>query len=280
VQQALAWGAARLGQASTTPLLDAQVLLAHAVGARRVALCADYSRRLADEEGLRFRALVDRRLTGEPVAYLTGVREFWSLPLRVDRRALVPRPDTETVLEEVMALFPAAPPRLFADVGTGSGCLAVALAGMFPRSRGWAIDLDEAALSLAQENVRALGLEARLVCLLGDLLQPLPEPVELIVSNPPYIPTAEIPWLPIDVRGFEPLRALDGGVDGLELIQRLIREASGKLSPGGWLVLEVGDGQASRVTEILRHAGWPEVRTRKDLGGIGRVVAARAGEGP
>jgi len=252
--------------------LDAQVLLAHVLKTERVQLYVDYARPLGDDELSAYRKLIARRARHEPVAYLVGQKEFWSLPIRVDPRVLIPRPDTETVLEAVGEL-PA--PRVFADVGTGSGCLLCALAGMFPDARGVGVDSDEQALLVAQDNVDHLGLSGRVDLRRGNLLEPLQgEAVDLICANLPYIPTGDLQSLPPDIRLYEPLAALDGGPDGLESIRTLLGQLP-RLQSCGTLVLEVGAGQAPQVTDLCAQAGFEQVRARRDLAGIERVIVAK-----
>lgn len=259
-----------------TPRLDAQVLLAHTLKLQRIQLYIEHDRPVAPDEIDVFRELVRRRAKHEPVAYLTSQKEFWSLPFRADRRALIPRPDTESILEEIEQLYCGMDVVSFADVGAGSGCLACALARMFPQSQGFAIDLHAEALRLADENARALEVRERLELLHGDLLTPLlPRRVDLICANLPYIPTPELENLPDSVRRFEPLEALDGGPDGLTYIRRVIETAPKGLNPGAWLVLEVGDGQATEVCCFFDRAGFVDVHTRKDLAGVERAVAGR-----
>lgn len=256
--------------------LDAQLLLAHVLDCDRVRLYVDYEKPLADGERSAYRELIRRRANGEPVAYLIGHREFWSLPLFVDARVLIPRPDSETLVEEAVALFGRQPPERFADVGTGSGCLAAALADCFPNARGLAVDRQAEALAVAAENFAALGQADRLEVRQGHLTEPLDaEAYDLVVANLPYIPSADLDALERDVREHEPLTALDGGPDGLTLIRDLIDSVGSRLSAGGWVLLEVGQGQAAEVVGLCESAGLAEVHTRSDLGGVQRVVAAR-----
>ena len=263
-------------QGCEPPRLDAQLLLAHVLDCDRVRLYLDYAKPLADGERAAYRELIRRRASREPVAYLTGRREFWSLPLRSDRRALIPRPDSETLIEQARDLFGAAGPARFADVGTGSGCLAAALAHAFPQARGWAVDADAEALALARENLQALGLDERVATACGDLDAPLGEPsFELLCANLPYVPSAELDALQPEVSRYEPRRALDGGRDGLDLLRRFVPRAAARLEPGGWLLLEVGRDQADAVAELCRGAGLADVGRRRDLGGVERVVYAR-----
>ena len=259
--------------------LDAQVLLASVLGCERLQLYIQHDRPLVEDELSAYRELVRRRAMHEPVAYLLGEREFWSLPIKVDARVLIPRPDSESIVELALELMRGRPPKRFADVGTGSGALACALAQEFQTARGVASDQDEAALELAHENLKALGFAERIEIRHGDLLSALKEPVDLLVANLPYIPTGELEQLPLDVRGFEPLRALDGGRDGLAIIQRMVGGLDRILAPGAWALLEVGAGQAEAVEKIMQQAGLMEIRFKKDLGDIERVVAARLSEG-
>jgi release factor glutamine methyltransferase len=263
-------------QGCEPPRLDAQLLLAHVLECDRVRLYLDYAKPLADGERAAYRELIRRRANREPVAHLTGRREFWSLPLRVDARALIPRPDSETLIEQAQQLFGDAGPERFADVGTGSGCLAAALAHQFPRARGWAVDADADALALARENLRALGLDERVATACGDLDAPLGERrVELLCANLPYVPSAELDGLQPEVSRYEPRCALDGGADGLALLRRFVPRAAARLAPGGWLLLEVGRGQAAAVAGLCREAGLADIGRRPDLGGVERVVYAR-----
>ncbi len=224
----------------------------------------------------KFAQLVERRAQHEPVAYLVGQKEFWSLSLQVDARVLIPRPDTETLVEEVLSLFADSAPQRFVDVGCGSGCLVCALARSFGQAQAVAVDVEAGALALAAANVERLGLSARVDLRQGDLLAPLAgEQVDLICANLPYVPSEQLPALPLGVRGYEPMRALDGGPDGLDLVRRLIGQARHHLHPDGWLVLELGVGQAPAVRALCQEHGFCELRTRNDLGGIERVVAAQ-----
>jgi release factor glutamine methyltransferase len=252
--------------------LDAQVLLAHVLQTERVQLYVDYARPLDEEELSAYRKLIARRAKREPVAYLVGEKEFWSLPIKVDPRVLIPRPDTETVLEAVGEL-PA--PRVFADVGTGSGCLLCALAGMFPDARGVGVDSDEQALLVAGDNIERLELSGRLELRRGNLLEPLfGEAYDLVCANLPYVPTGDLESLPPDIRLYEPMAALDGGPDGLESIRTLLGQLP-RLSGFGALVLEVGAGQASAVADLCAKAGFSQVYARCDLAKIERVIVAK-----
>ena len=255
--------------------LDAELLAAHAFGMSRIELYAHFDRPLAAAELASYRDLVSRRLAGEPVAYLLGHKEFWSLDLLVDSRVLIPRPDSETLVEEALDRF-AGPGGRIADVGTGSGALALALAKERPEAQVFATDISPEALAVARANAERLGLAVTFWQ--GDLDQALVPAgrFELIVANLPYIPSAEIDGLSADVRS-EPRQALDGGADGLALLRRLIEAAPELLQPEGCLALEVGAGQAGAVEEFLRGAGFGGVRSRRDLAGIERVVSGVKG---
>ncbi len=261
----------------TSARLDAELLAAHAFGMSRIELYAHFDRPLAAAELASYRDLVSRRLAGQPVAYLLGHKEFWSLDLLVDPRVLIPRPDSETLVEEAFDRLadPAAALRI-ADVGTGSGALALALAKERPEAQVFATDISPDALAVARANAERLGLAITFIQ--GDLDQPLAlaGPFDLIVANLPYIPSADIDGLAADVRS-EPRLALDGGADGLVLVRRLVAGAPDLLQPGGCLALEVGAGQAGAVKQLLRAVGFGGVRSRQDLAGIERVVSGVKG---
>ena len=208
--------------------------------------------------------------------YLVGEKEFWSLKIRVDPRVLIPRPDTETIMEAVAGIFDAGEePRRFADVGTGSGCLLCALAQTSPQAQGVGVDADAGALAVARDNMESLGLSERLELRQGDLLEPLAgEKYDLVCANLPYIPTGDLESLPPDIRLYEPLAALDGGPDGLESIRTLLKQVP-RLSGCGALVLEVGDGQAQEVVRLCAGAGFAQVHARRDLAGTERVIVAK-----
>ena len=255
--------------------LDAELLAAHAFGMSRIELYAHFDRPLAAAELASYRDLVSRRQAGEPVAYLLGHKEFWSLDLLVDSRVLIPRPDTETLVEEALDRI-TGPGARIADVGTGSGALALALAKAQPEAQVFATDISPDALAVARTNAERLGLAVTF--LQGDLAQPLLSAgrFDLMVANLPYIPSADIDGLAADVRS-EPRLALDGGADGLALVRRLVTGAPEVLQPGGCLALEVGAGQAGMVVELLRGAGFDGVGSRRDLAGIERAVAGVKG---
>jgi len=257
--------------------LEACVLFEHAAGFDRAALLSRGREPAGLAAAKRYGMLLDERVRRVPLAYLTGEREFWSLRLRVDRRVLVPRPETETLVEA--ALERIGPGAWVADVGTGSGAIVIALARELGAGTFFGTDRCAAAIEVARANAAEHGVARRIVFLEGDLLDPLAVlsgSLDVLISNPPYIPTAELGDLQPEVRDHEPRAALDGGADGLDLIARIIAGAPPLLRPGGWLLLEVGAGQAGLVLSLLRRSGrYEELSTRCDLAGIERVVAAR-----
>jgi len=270
-------GRARLAAAGIeTAGLDARVLYEHAAGLDRAALLAEGREPVDPVAARRYELLLGERARRVPLAYVTGEREFWSLRLRVDRRVLVPRPETETLVEA--ALERLGPGARVADVGTGSGAIVIALARELGAGAFFGTDRSAAAIEVARANAADNGLAGRIEFFTGDLLAPLrglPGLLDALVSNPPYIPTGEIDGLQAEVRDFEPRAALDGGPDGLALIGRIIAGAPPLLRGGGWLLLEVGAGQADAVRGLLRGGGFEDISTRRDLAGIERVVAAR-----
>jgi release factor glutamine methyltransferase len=268
------WTAARFTERGLgTPRLDAEILVAHVLGLARVQLYVQFERVLEPDELGRLRELIKRRQSGESVAYLVGKKEFWKFELAVDGRVLVPRPDTETLIEVALEKLSASPASTkIADVGTGSGALAITLAKLRPEAAVFATDVSPGALEVARGNAVALG--ATVTFLEGDLGEPLraEAPFGLVVANLPYIPTAELAGLPAEVRA-EPVLALDGGADGLDLVRRLVADAPSLLGPGGLLVLEIGAGQAADTAALLGDAGFAGVAIKRDLGGVERVVS-------
>lgn len=267
--------AARLRAAGLpSPDLDARLLAAHALGVPPSGLMAtgDVPREAID----RAEALLARRLSGEPVARILGEKEFWSLPFGLSPDTLVPRPDTETVVEEALSLIAdtRAPLRIL-DLGTGSGAILAALLTELPAAFGVGVDRAPGAARAARDNLHRLGLGERCLILAGDWAQALSGPFDLVVSNPPYIPSADIAALDIEVREHDPLAALDGGADGLAAYAAIARALPGLLVPGGACVLELGIGQEADVARLLRAAGLHPAPARRDLGGIPRALAAR-----
>jgi release factor glutamine methyltransferase len=254
------------------PRLTAEVLLAHALSCDRVRLYLDFDKPLGDPELGRFRELVRRRADGEPAAYLVGEKEFWGRPFRVDPRVLVPRPETELVLEAALAALP--PDGRALDLCTGSGCLAVSVALERPGARVLGTDVSEEALAVARENAAALGAVVELAT--GDLWAAVHghERFHVVVSNPPYVPTEELATLSREVRR-EPCIALDGGEDGLRVIRRIVAGAPARLVPGGVLCVEMHESHLAALPRLCREAGFASAEARRDLAGLPRFTVAR-----
>ena len=254
------------------PRLDAEVLLSWSLGITRTQLIVDAQRELADAELARFRELVKRRRAHEPVAYLRGVREFYGRPFRVDPRVLIPRPDTEVLVETALARTRHASMATRAiDLCTGSGCVAISIARERPTACVFATDASEDALAVARDNALRLGAY-NVAFVHGDLFAGIARRFDVITANPPYIPTAEVATLSPDIREHEPRLALDGGGDGLAVTRRLVAEAPARLAPGGALCVEVGAGQADAVAALFESAGFADVRRALDYARIERVV--------
>ena len=278
----LAEGARRLAEAGLpTARQDAEWLLAAVLGRERFALYLEPDRAVVEAAGGRFRALVARRADHEPLQHLLGYEDFCGLRLRVTPDVLIPRPETEGLVEWARELLNASSSNgspLLADIGTGSGAIACALAAACPDARVVATDISPAALAVAEGNVRALGLGGRVRVIAGDLLKPLaaePAALDMIVANAPYLPSGILPSLPREVFAFEPRQALDGGPDGMEVIRRLLTAAPAALRPGGRLVLEIGEEQAAPLAAVMTAAGFVDVAARDDLRGVSRYLAGR-----
>lgn len=262
--------AEHLEKTSETGRLDAELLLAHTLGRQRIELYTDFDRPLDDAELDGYRALVARRARNEPVAYILGEWGFRRLTLSVDRRALIPRPETEIVVERCLARLAGLHEPRVLDVGTGTGAIALAIADEHPGARVTAIDVSADALALARENSQRTGVEVEL--LEHDLRTGLPGgPYDLVVSNPPYVEPEELPALMADVREYEPHLALVGS----GATEAVARAAFDVLEPVGSLVLEVGDGQAAATAAMLADLGYEDVATTSDLTGRDRVVEGR-----
>ncbi len=265
-------GAYLAKKGSPSSRLDAELLLAETLGLPgRVELYLQHDRPLAGAEVDGYRELVRRRAQGEPVAYLLGRARFYEEELEVTPAVLIPRPDTETLVEVALARVPTDADVRLADVGTGSGALAIALARKRPRLRVVATELSPTAAAVARRNVARYDLGPRVDVVVTDLLSGVAGPFDVIVSNPPYIADDD-PRVAPGVRRFEPAEALFAGPDGLAVYRRLLAEAPPLLSPTGTLLLEVGAGQAPVVTALATESGWTTLGVCKDLGGIERVV--------
>jgi release factor glutamine methyltransferase len=271
-----ALGAEFRAAALDSPELDARVLIGHALGLDHTALAAAAARPLAATEAAHIAALAARRLAGEPVARIVGRREFWSLPLIVTPAVLVPRPETETVVELGLALIdregPRTRPLRIADLATGSGAILLALLSELPNAYGVGTDIDPEALAVARANAGQLNLQDRAVFVASDYGSALRGPFDLVVSNPPYVATSQIAQLAPEVRGHDPRRALDGGADGLAAYPAIAADAP-RLA--GHLVVEIGAGQRRDVELLLAREGLAITAARHDLSGIVRAIAAR-----
>ncbi len=259
---------------------DARLLTGAVLGLDLTGLISAAKRSLTSDEAIQLDLFVQRRISGEPVARIIGAKEFWGLPLQLSADTLVPRPDTETIVEAALELLDAngrrdAPLRI-ADLGTGSGAILLALLSELPNAIGSATDINLDALRTARHNAAQLGLAGRAHFIACDYASALAEGFDLIVTNPPYIPSAEIAGLDIEVRDHDPLRALDGGADGLDAYRVIAPEAARLLAPGGLLVVEVGHDQSGDVARLMTTAGLNLPGPAKaDLGGIPRAVSGQ-----
>ncbi len=254
------------------PRLTAELLLAHALGCDRVRLYLDFDKPLSEKELGAYRELVKRRAGGEPTAYLTGRKEFLGRTFKADRRALVPRPETELLVEAALAALPEDGTLL--DLCTGSGCIAVTVALERPRARVVATDLSSEALGLARENAEALG--ARVEILQGDLYAPVPAELrfDVVTANPPYVPSPEVAGLAREI-SHEPPLALDGGEGGLSVARRVAAGAPARLRPGGVLVVEMHESHREALPRLCLEAGFERAEANKDLAGLWRYLVAK-----
>ena len=258
--------------------LEADLLICYAAGLSRLELLLEPEHRLSAGQVVRLRRLLSRRLTGEPIPYILGASEFYGIEFHVDPRVLIPRPETELLVERAIdvanRLMAGGIERpVIADIGTGSGCIAIALAMNLPQAQVYAVDISADALEVARANCRRYELSERVALLHGDLMEPLPEPANIVVANLPYVEASELPRLALEI-SFEPRHALDGGEDGLASIRRLLAQMPMKAFPESTALLEVGFGQAPSVAE-LAGASYPDSRIRayRDLSGVERVLS-------
>jgi release factor glutamine methyltransferase len=276
VKRVLSWAADDLRRrGNESARLDAELLLSQVLKLDRIGLILQAERPLAAQELAGFRELFKRRRAGEPVAYLLGEREFYGIPLRVDRRVLIPRPDSETLVETALQrTMQRSMLGTALDLCTGSGCVAIAFARTRPTWQVTASDISAEALSVATENAHRTGAIRNLRLLQGAMFGAVAgERFNLITANPPYIPSGELASLPVDVRDFEPRLALDGGTDGLQLLEQIVREAPSHLEAGGILALEHSADQGPAVVRLLERQGYRDIELRRDLGGRDRVVS-------
>jgi release factor glutamine methyltransferase len=261
------------------PRTSAEVLLAHVLAEDRLFLYLNYDRPMETNELAAYRACIKRRLGGEPNQYITGIQEFWSLPLRVSPDVLIPRPETEVLVEAVLEFLDKDDSNVdILDLGTGSGAIAIALARELPAARIIATDLSLAALRLAQENAKLHQVDERILFVRGDMFAAIPgasQKFRVVVTNPPYVSHAEILELHREIRDFEPRHALDGGPDGLAAIRHIVAEAPTVLSQAGGLFMEMGAGQAESVSGlVLESHEYRSFHIRKDYSGLDRVLVA------
>ncbi|HET9741218.1 MAG TPA: peptide chain release factor N(5)-glutamine methyltransferase [Terriglobales bacterium] len=300
LSQAIAQGTQRLSAAARgNARLDAETLLMHVLERDRAFLIAHSEESLSADQFARYGEMVERRAVGEPLQYITGHQEFWGLDFLVTPSVLIPRPETEHAVETALELLRGIESPRVVDVGTGSGCIALAIASELPQARVDAVDISEDALQVARQNASRFGLTERVRFVRSDLLSaflgkgllsgmletrraPSDErrdsteyhtTFDIVISNPPYVGEQEAEKLQIEVRGHEPHCALFGGREGLDVYRRLIPQAREVLKPGGWLVLEIGYSQEEQVQQLLSN--WTDLRSVRDLQGIPRVVAAR-----
>ena len=259
------------------PNLEAEILLAHSLGLKRIELYTRHETILKPEELAKFKELIKRRSQNEPIAYITGNQPFMSLNFIVNRSVLIPRPETEQLVAVAIDTIKSSPvprhPSLIADIGTGSGAIAVTIAKFVKDVKIIGIDTSEEALKIARQNAEQHQVTDRCEFRHGDLFEPIQEKFDLILSNPPYIPTAVIDTLAVDVKDWEPRQALDGGEDGLTYIRKIINEAPDHLKPGGLLLIEIGFDQgdkAKSIAETIRK--YKEIKIIKDLSGKDRIL--------
>ncbi|MEY3282640.1 MAG: peptide chain release factor N(5)-glutamine methyltransferase [Acidobacteriota bacterium] len=274
IAETLQDAARRLREAGVpNDLLDAQTLLCFTLGRDRTWLIINYREAMAESDSEVYTQLIARRATGEPLQYITGRQEFFGLDFAVSPAVLIPRPESELIVEEVVRLGWPAP--LIVDVGTGSGCLAVAIAREIPTARVIAIDIAAEALAVARQNAVSNGVAAQIEFVNGDLLGPLTTRASIIVSNPPYIAASEMDGLQREVRDWEPRGALTDEGDGLGFYRRLLHTAPAHLEPGGYLICEIGYQQAAAMRSLVESAIWDGPRFLTDLQGYERTMVVR-----
>lgn len=254
--------------------LEARMLVGHVLGIAADDVIAAGGRPFTATDGDALAALVARRLAGEPMAYILGRREFWSLRFRCDARTLIPRPDSETLIEAALARRPdRRQPLRVLDLGTGSGCLLLTVLHLYPAAWGVGIDRSAGALAVAADNARRLGLAARAAFVAGDWLTSVAGRFDLVLANPPYVSEADLAALPPGIRDWEPRLALDGGGDGLDSYRAILPALPPRLAAGGLALIEIGAGQAPAVAALAGRAGLQHVDVARDLAGIDRCLA-------
>ena len=260
---------------SESPKLDAELLLAHVWGITRVKLLTSHDNGLTEAQEREFQVLLSRRLKREPMAYIVGSKEFWSLDFKVSSAVLCPRPDTEILVQAALKMVHRSQPLRILDLGTGSGAILLSLLSELPHATGTGVDISPQAIEIAKENASHLGLASRAEFLLGSWCDGLLGQFDLIVSNPPYIESSAISGLEPEVAVFEPKLALDGGVDGLDAYRLLASQVPLFLRSGGWVVFEVGEAQALAVQQLMSEQKLENFSIAKDYQGIDRCVIAQ-----
>ena len=259
-----------------SPRLNIEHLLADVLGKKRIDLYLEFDRVLTEQELDLLREKVRRRAEGQPLQHILGHWDFFGRTFKTDARALVPRPETELLVETVLAEMGSTQEGRLIDVGTGAGILAITFALEKPGLTIWATDISESALALARENAERLGVLSRVEFIQSELVEAVEGPFDWVVANLPYIPTTDLPDLPSEVR-FDPVAALDGGTDGLVPMRKLIESIRSKLSSNSLIALEIGSGQAAAVRDILARSNYRDISLRKDYQGIERILIARYG---
>ena len=274
IDEALRLASARFTKSgSDTAVLDASILLGFVTGKESLELFTCNEESLTEPQETEFEALMQRREGGEPIAYMIGEKEFWGLPFKVKPGVLIPRPDTETMIATLCALVSDKKTHAnVADLGVGSGAIIVSLLTEFPEFKGYGVDMSDTALEVTKQNAEALGVADRLTLYKGSWCAPLVDEINIIVSNPPYITTAEMDGLMVDVIDYEPTEALHAGQDGLDCYTKLIPQAYEKLAEGGLLMLEIGYLQKEDVTALMQQQDWADVKSFTDLAGRDRVI--------
>ncbi len=280
VLDVILWSEAYLAKKDIeSPRFEVEILLAEVLATKRLNLYLQFERVLKKEELASFKKLLLRRAAHEPSAYLLGRKEFYGLPFKVNSSVLIPRPETEHLVDAVLAAMKGIAKPVIVDVGTGSGNICAALAMAIPGGEFHATDISRDAIAVARDNINALRLGNRIKLYEGDLFLPLPKSlaghVTAVVSNPPYIGEEEKASLPVEVRDFEPKTALFAGEKGLDVIRRLVGEAGSLLATGGLIALEIGSTQAEKCTHLLTEAGFNDITVIRDYAGLNRVLTAR-----
>ena len=257
-------------------VIDARLIVGHALDLSRLAIIGHPERDVSPDQWESIQSLAGRRATDEPLAHITGEKEFWSLPFRVTSATLIPRPDSETLIDALLKVYAGSKgPRRILDIGTGSGCLLGALLSEWPGAAGVGLDVSTEAVFIARQNLKALGLSERCEIVLADWpAYQTDHPFDLVVSNPPYIPTAEIITLAPGVRDYEPHTALDGGPDGLDVHRKIADQVAGLLTLDGRIAVEFGLGQAEKIQRLYELAGFSDLQSHTDLGGRERCLLA------